>query len=104
MSKTFVFSVLAVLMVLLVMLSRALQPAPKGESPAMVKKQADYKAEKPLMEKKMMVKMKEQQKTYQEYKKQGKLPKPDFDPKDDWYRYQAPGAEGIKQLEKTGNK
>src|SRR5689334_779979 len=101
MTRMFIVSSLAVLMVVLVVLSQALQPSPKGDPSEKIRKEMAAKMHTPEMQNKMLEAEKIKRKKYEEYKKRGKLPKLDIDPKDDWYNYQQPGAEGLKQLEEA---
>jgi predicted Holliday junction resolvase-like endonuclease len=100
-SRVLIVSVLAVLVIALIVLFQELQAPAREISAEKRKQQAEFRARAPQMEKEMMEAEKMKQKKFQEYKKQGKLPKLEIDPKDDWYNYQAPGAEGIKQMEKA---
>ena len=104
MTKTFIVSTLAVLMVVLFFVFQALQPKVSNEAADKMRAEMNAKMRTPEMQKQMMEAEKAKRKKYEEYKKRGKLPKLDIDPKDDWYNYQAPGADGLKKLEEAKKK
>jgi hypothetical protein len=103
MSRPFIIGSLAVLMILLVVLSQALQPVKKPTSADFQKKMEEATGNHPAKAAEMMANEKAKRMKFEEIKK--KYPQPEEpSSKDDWYNQMTPGSQGIKQLEKEGKK